>query len=130
MAFDPITAVADVFSSLIGLGKTYIDDKTKAAEFAQKVTELQIGFSTTLIETHTVPWVDALCKLLYVAKEFWRPVASTVLFFYGMTHPEVLKTMHNDLGSMGDVGIGGIFGSLPAWGVSRHIIESKKAESD
>lgn len=121
MSLDPVTAVAD-------LASTYIESKDKQAEFTSKVEELKIGFATTIVQTKTVAWVDALIKLMYAAKEFIRPIASIALFFYGLTHPDVVKAMH-ELGAIGDLGIGGMFGSAPAWGLSRHLIESKKAEN-
>jgi len=114
MALDPVSAVANAFSSLLGLGSELIEDKDKRNEFNYKMFELQQQVVMTLATTTTTPWVDALVKLLYAVNSLWRPIVGASMTIFG-------AYMHFK-GTPMDTTAQVIFdGAFPAWGVSRHI---------
>lgn len=125
-----IGAVADVFKGLIGVGSELIEDKDKRNEYAFKLAELQMQLTQTMLTQQTHPRADAAVKLLYAFKELvlpmFRPVGALALAMWGGTHPETLQWLHDTMGTAGDAIIGAIFGSFPAWGVSRHIEKGRK----
>lgn len=125
-----IGAVADVFSDLIGLGKELIEDKDKRNEYAFRLAELRVQLAEKMLTQQTHPKADAAVKLLYAFKEIllpmMRPVGSLLLALWGASHPEQIKWLHDNLGTLGDGTILSIFGAFPAWGVSRHIEKNRK----
>ena len=119
MAFDPVSAVANFGSSLVSLGSEFIEDKDKRNEFNFKTKELESNLSIALLSNTTTPRVDALVKLILVTKQFIRPLCGAMMTAFG-------AYCHYKGISM-DAAMQAIFdGALPAWGVSRHVNESKK----
>ena len=116
--------LGSIVPSLFKLGNKLVVDKDKQAEYAFKVQDKTFELMEKMLDTKTVPWVDALIKVSYasndIIKGLFRPVISAGLFIYGLNHPDLIKHLH-DLGGMGDAGIAGIFGSFPSWMYSRHV---------
>lgn len=109
--------VDDVLASLFNLGKSYIDDKTKQMEYAEKVAELGIQLQTTIIQDKTSPFVDGIVKLMYASKDvilpLFRPIGSALLSAFAA----YCAYKKIDLG-----GLGVIMGSaFPGWMGSRAI---------
>ena len=113
-----------ILSALINAGTKLIPDKDKRQELSVRVIE-------AMLNSKTVPWVDATVKLMYATENFirgnTRPIASAAIFVWGLLNPEQIIRFHNELGTVGDGLIATIFGALPAWGISRH--QQKKRES-
>ena len=53
-----------LFSSAFGLIDQLVVDKDKAAELKFKLQELKNNLNLELLKSKTVPWVDALVKLV------------------------------------------------------------------
>ena len=107
---------------LFKIGDKMIEDKDQKAEYAFKVQEMAFKQMETLLSVTTYPWVDALVKLSYaseqVIKGLFRPIITAVAFGFGvyfeLNNIEVSALVESIL-----------FGSFPAWGVSRHIDKKK-----
>ena len=113
--------------SLFKLGDKMIVDKDKKSEFSFKVQEMAFKQMETLINAKSYPWVDALVKLAYaseqIIKGLFRPIASALMLGFAM-YCEVSAIELSD-------GVQAIlYGSLPAWGASRHIEKQKKKVVD
>ena len=110
-------------SAALEIGKELVEDKDKKSELAFQTME-------KMLDSKTYRWVDGLVKLSYAAEQITkgliRPLASVGMFVYGIANPDVLTQLHA-LGTVGDVGIAAMFGSAPAWGLSRHAEKKKKA---
>lgn len=108
--------------NLIGnLGGKLIEDKDKRTEYAFKMQELAFRAMEVMLNTKTVPWVDATIKLMYACKTFIRPVGSTVMAGFAaycavkqIALPEYIQVM--------------LYGAPVAWGASRHAEKKRKTE--
>lgn len=111
---------------LFKIGDKLIEDKDQKAEYAFKVQEMAFKQMESLLSVTTYPWVDALVKLAYAAEQImkglFRPIITAVGFGFGLyfelNNIELSATVETIL-----------FGSFPAWGVSRHM-EKSKPKSD
>lgn len=126
-----IPLIGSFFSKTMDVVKEVVPDKDKQAEIALKLSENQLQFQQMLIQQSTVPWVDAIVKLLYalsdLIKQHWRPVLSGFAFVWGLFNPELLKQLQ-ELGTAGELGVGAIFGSLPGWMWSRHTEKKRNGK--
>ena len=107
---------------LFKIGDKMIEDKDQKAEYAFKVQEMAFKQMEVLIGAKTYPWVDALVKLSYAAEQIikglFRPIVTGIGFAFGLYF------------ELNDIAISGtveaiLFGSFPAWGVSRHVEKGK-----
>lgn len=130
MSVPIIGAIAGAFSELIGVGKELIEDKDKRNEYAFRLAELQMQLTERMLTQQTHPKADAAVKIAYAIKELvlpmFRPVGALLLALWGVSHPEQLQWLHDNLGALGDGAIASVFGAFPAWGVSRHIEKNRK----
>jgi hypothetical protein len=110
--------IGGVFRGIFDLGKEVIQDKDKLAEFNYKLAELEGQLNLRLVETQTVPWIDATVKLLFALNSLWRPLGGAVMTGFGIyAHWKGIPL---------DPVLHGIFdGAFPAWGVSRHVEKSR-----
>lgn len=107
---------------LFKIGDKLIQDSDKKAEYAFRVQEQAFKQMEVLIGAKTYPWVDALVKLSYAAEQIikglFRPILASVALgfgiFFELTGIEVSPLVE-----------GVLFGSFPAWGVSRHVEKGK-----
>ena len=113
MALDPLTAGLDLGKALVSLGSEFIEDKDKRNEFAFKVTEMTSAFSTELLRSKTVPWVDALIKFVLATKGIYRPIGAFISLLLWVW----LKTKGIEINTAIEVAL---VGQGPAWGWSRH----------
>lgn len=131
MALDPITGVARLLNSGMGIIDQFVEDKDLKAKLAVDAQRMSLEFAGKLVSVQTYRWVDALVKLMYAfsffTKENWRPVISGFTFLYGLFNPEVLAKLH-ELGTVGDAGIAAIFSAFPGWMVSRGAEKKRKQE--
>lgn len=81
-----INAVTGVFKQIFGVVDQLVEDKDKKNELIVKVAELQHQLSMQLLQTSTVPWVDATVKLLFALRDLvipmFRPVVSACMAAY------------------------------------------------
>lgn len=110
--------ITDLVTAALKLGGELIEDKDQ---------KNQLAFNTmkTLMESRTYRWVDAIVKLSYaseqIMKGLFRPLGAGALMVFGI----YAKMKGIELGDMIDMAC---FGSLPAWGVSRHMEKAKAAD--
>lgn len=111
----------DAVNGLIDIGKEFIVDKDKQIEFEYKTKELSLQMASELLKTQTVPWVDALVKLMYAAQTFIRPFGAFIMTCFGAyCHYKGIPL---------DAGLHAVFdGAFVAWGASRHAHKSKVEE--
>lgn len=108
-----------IFENLIKLASEAIPDKDKQVEFNFRVIEMQQQFMTLVLQTQTVPWVDALVKILAALNMFTRPIGSALMTAFGAWAHYKQVPM--------DLGIHAVFdGAFPAWGVSRHMDKNQQ----
>lgn len=111
-----ISLLTSFLPSLFSIGGKMIEDKDKKNEYAFKVLEMANTVIIALINTKTVPWVDALVKLAYagdaIVKSLFTPILTAVAFgfglFFELTGIEVSAGVEAVL-----------FGSFPAWRMAR-----------
>lgn len=108
-----IEAVANLGNGIVGLIDQYVEDKDKANQLKYETAKLMHDFDVTLLTTSTIPWVDALVKVLYACKQFLRPLGAIAMAAFGaycatnnIALPEWVQVM--------------LFGAPVGWGYSRH----------
>ena len=121
MSIFGVGEVAGLFGKAFGLIGEVVEDKDKRNEINMEIMKIINNLSLELLKTKTIPWVDALVKILLtintLLKSQWRPVGSVCMAIFGgfclMTGIEIpvhIQTM--------------LFGAPIGWGLSRHV--SKK----
>ena len=103
-----------------------ITDKDLLAKLETKRFELTTAISSELLKTKTIPWVDALVKIMIAMKDIiiplFRPLIGAAMTAFGMY-------MHYR-GTPMDAATQIIFdGAAPAWGVSRHANKQKEQQT-
>jgi hypothetical protein len=112
-----VDSVAGIFKGLTGLASEFIEDKDKRNEFNLLIKQAENQLTIAIITQETVPWVDALVKLMYASLSFARPVGGFAMTaFAGYLALKQIPVPKELLILFGSAG--------PAWGLSRHI--SKK----
>jgi hypothetical protein len=123
--------LGSVLPGLFKLGDKLIEDKDKRLEYAMRTQEMTFEAMKIMLDTKTYPWLDGLVKLSYasetIIKGLLRPVGALGLFVYGLMNPDVLDQLQQ-MGTMGDAAIGGMFGSFPAWIASRHLEKRRQTQ--
>jgi hypothetical protein len=104
---------------ILDLGSSLIESKDKKEEYAFEMSKMLLNIVSEVNAQQTNPFIDGFVKLLTSLTMLWRPLASIGVFFIAIINPELLEKLHA-LGTVGDVAIGTMFGSAPAWGYSRH----------
>jgi hypothetical protein len=122
MIIDPVTAGIDAAKSLIDLGGKFIEDKDKRNEFNYKALELANNFALTAMQTRTVPWVDAMVKILLVGRDYIRPIGAALMSAFGAYCHYKGINMDNIAHTAFDM-------ALPAWGASRHVEKQNKIKA-
>ena len=108
-----------LFDGAFNLVDQLVVDKDKAADLKFKLQELKNNLKLELLKTKTVPWVDAVVKIMTATTVFWRPMVTAAMTIFGAyAH---YKGVELDLGSSQYI----FDGAFPAWGVSRHVEKTK-----
>jgi hypothetical protein len=120
-----IPLIAELVTSMIGVGKELIVDKDKQIEFAFKLQEQHAALTEKLLTMQTSPKVDAFVKIMYAIQEvvlpLLRPVGSAAMTAFG-----VYAHTHN---VQIDPAIQYIFdGAFPGWMTSRHFNKQKELD--
>jgi hypothetical protein len=122
-----VEPVAGVLNNIIGVVDQYVEDKDLKAKLIVEMRKIEMDGMTTLLKTTTTPWVDGVVKLMYASVSLVRPLTSVGLFLYGLMYPESLSKLYEIDQTLGTVAGAAVFGSAPAWGISRHM--QKKTEA-
>ena len=117
MGLPLIGMIGDIFKGLIDLGKEYIPDKDKQVEFAFKMFDAQQKVNMTIMQQQTVPWVDALVKIMFAVNSLWRPIMGAAMTAFGI-YAHIKGIPMGEFQWIFD-------GAFPAWGVSRHFNKMK-----
>lgn len=120
-----VLGVIGLADKLLDLGSEFIEDPDKKIQYQKEILELTSAFSTKVLETTTVPWVDATVKLMYAARDvlipMLRPLGSAAITAFGMyAHAkgiEIDPVIHGTL----DV-------AFPGWMASRHAGKTTEAK--
>lgn len=108
-----LTAVPLV-GDLLGIVSEAVTDKDKRNEINFKIAELAHNFQMELVRSQTVPWVDALVKLIYALVALAAPLGTALMSAVGIyAH---IKGV--DLGT--EVTHGAIDSSFLLWRAARH----------
>lgn len=114
--------IAELLRGIVSVGDQLIEDKDKKAEFASEVAKLHAELIGKLVSTPTVPWVDALVKLIYtlgdVGLKWLRPVGGIALtgvgvylHLKGIAIPEYMQAALDM--------------AFPGWMLSRHLEKAR-----
>lgn len=122
MSIPVLDAVAGVFKQVFGVVDQLVEDKDKKNELIVKLAELQHQLSIQLLQTDTVPWVDATVKLLFAVRDLiiplFRPIVATGMAVY-VAYAEV-----NGI-TMSPLVEAAFAGAFPGWMASRHLNKKK-----
>ena len=121
------TAALPLFGRVFDVIDQLVEDKDLKLQLTKEMRELEISSMETLVKTSTTPWVDALVKLMYASVALVRPLTSVGIFLYGLVFPEKLSALYAIDQTLGTVAGAAVFGSAPAWGISRHLEKKKKS---
>lgn len=113
---NPLAPIFDLISEAI-------PDPDKRRELEAKLSEARTKVDELIIQTATVPWVDAFVKILYALERFigslWRPLGAAAMTAFGMYAHYKGITIDPMLHTVLD-------GAFPAWGASRHMAKARK----
>ncbi len=113
-----IDTIGKAFNGIIGLASEYIEDKDKRNEFIFQMYKYKNELDRMIINQSTIPWVDAIVKVLYAMQSLWRPFVSAgaliAVLYFRATGIDLDPVVEKILVSM-----------FPAWGLSRHMLKSR-----
>lgn len=112
-----------VFTAILEVAKKLIPDKDKFKELETQVQQAKIEVDRLIMSTQTIPWVDAVVKLMYAFERFinslWRPLGAAAMTAFGMyAHWKGI-----DIGEANHLLMDGAF---PGWGLSRHVTKTEE----
>jgi len=116
----PIEAVVSIFTNILGIVNKNVEDKDKKNEIVQQISTSQTELIKVLVQTQTVPWVDALVKLVYAFADtldrIWRPVGGLLAACF-VAYTTLKGIPVNPI-------LDGVLAALfPGWMVSRHMVK-------
>jgi len=106
---------------LIGLASEFITDKDRMIEFQYKAQALKVQSALELAKIQTVPWVDAVVKLVLSLTPIWRPLGLGAMTAFGMYAHAKGIVIPTEMHYIFDA-------AFPGWGVSRHMQKAKEIE--
>jgi len=111
--------LGSLLPGLLKIGDKLIVDQDKKIEFAFKVQEMTFHLLEQLVTMQTIPWVDAIVKIIVALVALARPLgtfAMTAFGIYAHYKQIVLPTeVHLLLDS-----------AFPAWGAAREVDKGRK----
>jgi hypothetical protein len=117
-----ITAVTTLGKMGLGIIDQLVEDKDLKQKLAIKQIELTYGLIEKLINTTTIPWVDAFVKLMTGLIVLARPLGSFVLTCVGiymhLKGVEIDQAVHY-----------GLDAAFPAWGAAREAHKKREADA-
>ena len=116
-----LSIIGSVVKGLFGIADKMIVDKDKKAEFAFKIQDRTFNLMERLVEIKTIPWVDAVVKLLIASVSLARPIGSfllTAFSIYAQVKGIQLDSVTN----------GVLLSAFPGWMAAREANKSRKAK--
>lgn len=111
---------------LFGVLSEAITDKDLLAKLDVKRQEIDSAIRSQLLKTKTIPWVDALVKVMIAMRDvvipLLRPAGAFAMTAFGMY-------MHYRGTPLDAVNQAVFDGAAPAWGISRHANKKKEQET-
>lgn len=113
-----LSIIAGLAKSGLGIIDQLVEDKDKKAEMALQWNMALLGFAEKLINTQTIPWVDAMMKVILALVTLGRPIGSFILTLLGI-----------DMIQAGDEGVVGtaLTAAFPTWMGAREVDKKRKA---
>lgn len=116
-----ISAVTTLGKMGLGIIDQLVEDKDLKQQLAMKQLELTYGLIEKLINTTTIPWVDAFVKLMTGFVVLARPLGSFAMTCAGiymhLNGVELDPTVHY-----------GLDAAFPAWGLAREAHKKRQAD--
>lgn len=122
MQLSIINAVAGVTSKGLSIIDQFVEDKDLRNELAVKQLELMYGLLEKIINTSTVPQVDALVKLILALIALARPLGALYLTIMGVD----MASASIQAGGEVNMVEGTLIGAFPTWGVAREADKRQK----
>lgn len=117
-----IAAITQFGGSALGIINKFVPDKDLQAKLAIRQLELTYELVEKLINTATVPWVDASVKLLTALMVLARPVGSFAMtcagIYFHYKGIQLDPTVH-----------GAMDMAFPAWGGLREVHKSREEKT-
>lgn len=109
--------IAGIAKMGLGIIDQLVVDKDKKAELAFQWNVKLLEFAEKLINAQTIPWVDAIVKLMIAAVALARPIGSLYLTIVGV---DMLQT--------GDDGMAAtaLTAAFPTWMGAREVDKKRK----
>lgn len=117
-----INLIAGVLPSIFKLGDKLIVDQDKKQEYAFRVQEMSFKLIEAIIAMKTIPWVDAIVKIMMASIALARPLGSLYLTIMGVD----MAIAENQAGQEVSMLSGGLMSAFPAWGGAREINKSRQ----
>lgn len=103
-----------IIGELLGLAAEAVEDKDKRNALQAKIMELQSTVTLAIVQSQTVPWVDALVKLLYALVALATPLGSLAMMGFNLYCK--IKGVPLDVATEGAT-----LGLFPAWATYRRL---------
>lgn len=110
---NPLERISDLVGRALGIISEAVTDKDKQAELRAHVIELQTAATVAIVQTPTVPWVDAVVKLLYALVALAAPIGTACMTAFGLYAHVKGIDIPVELHAALDL-------SFPGWRVARH----------
>lgn len=115
-----INAVGKIFGGLFGIIDQFVEDKDLKNKLALRQLELMYQLIEKLLESKTIPWVDATVKLMAGSVVLARPLGTFAITCMGI----YLHVKGTPIDS--DVVQYGMDVAFPAWAGAREVDKSRK----
>lgn len=120
--------IAGLIMGAMKLAGTFIENKDKKAELAAGAMERVFAIADKAISMQTIPWVDAVVKLMAAMHTFMRPVGGAILTGIGIYFHYLHAT--GKMAALPDIVQYGLDGAFPAWGVAREVDKKRKHKKE
>jgi len=121
----PIPAITGLFSVLkMGMGvlDQFVEDKDLKQQLVIKQLELTYGLIEKIINTTTIPAVDAFVKILMALVVLARPIGSFLISLWGIG-------VVGDIGDASETVQNAAIAAFPAWGAAREVHKRREEET-
>ena len=117
-----ISAITTLGGSMLKIVDQFVVDKDLKQKLAIRQLELTYGLIEKIVNTTTVPWVDALVKVLMSFVVLARPLGTFALTVFGLyayyKGIEIDPTVHAT-----------VTAAFPAWGAVREVGKSREEKT-
>ena len=117
-----ISAITTLGGSVLGIIDKFVLDKDLKQKLAIRQLELMYGLIEKIINTTTIPWVDALVKLLMALVVLARPIGSFIISLWGLG-------MIGEIGEASETVQNVAISAFPAWGAAREVHKKREEET-